>query len=117
MPEHTLNLKVKCKRSPHIINLAPLRENIGGNGSIHIPESFLTSLLGGRECSYLRFSHFSRSERTSGADWMWQRPTERQESSRGLVTWQPRSEATMDWLPSYRTVQSQQWKALLFGQP
>jgi hypothetical protein len=47
----------------------------------------------------------------------WEPPRKRQESSRGLVTWQPSTEATMDWLPSYRTVQTQQWKELPFGQP
>jgi hypothetical protein len=40
--------------------------------------------------------------------YLWEPPTKRQKSSRGLVNEQPSSDVTVDWLPSYPTVQTQQ---------
>jgi hypothetical protein len=38
---------------------------------------------------------------------MWEPLTKRQESGQGLVTWQPGSDATVDWLPGNRAVKQQ----------
>jgi hypothetical protein len=46
---------------------------------------------------------------------MWEPPKKRQESGRGLVAWQPSSEATRDWLRGNRAVK-QYWTDYLATQ-